>query len=163
MVTSDEVDDTGTDHAVDLVFAAFVGFERMGLERFGFGNDSRPEGGPLSTWCGPVGELGDEPAGLRVVQRERWWSVTSRGWGCEGVAVGSSEQEGSVGFELEVPVVAVDDPVVGGAQPGQVGEVGRAAVLPVVEVVGVDPCGGGVAVREPAAPVPGDHGVTQVR
>jgi len=71
------------------------------------------------------------------------------------------EHEGGVGFEVEVPVVAVHHTVVGGAEPGEVGEVGGPAVVPVLQVVGVDPGGGGVAVREPAAPVAGDHGVAE--
>jgi len=97
-----------------------------------------------------------------VVERERWWSPSSGGWAGEGVAVGSGEGEGAVGFEVEVPVVAVDGAVVGGAEPSEVGEASGSAFLPVLEVVGVDPGGGGVAVREPASVVAYDHGVTQV-
>ena len=44
----------------------------------------------------------------------------------------------------------------------EVGEISGSALLPVLEVVGVDPGGGGVAVREPASVVADDHGVTQV-
>jgi len=58
-----------------------------------------------------------------------------------------------------VPAVAVYDAVVGGAEAGEVGEVGGPFVLPVLEVVGVDPGGGGVAVREPAALVADEQGV----
>jgi len=72
-------------------------------------------------------------------------------------------------------VVAVDEVEYAGAdQEGgvvvvglgavvEVGEISGSALLPVLEVVGVDPGGGGVAVREPASVVAYDHGVTQVR
>jgi len=58
--------------------------------------------------------------------------------------------------------VAVHDTVVGDAQGGQVVEVGGAVVVPVLDVVGVDPPGGAVAVGEPAALVADEHGVADV-
>ncbi len=69
-----------------------------------------------------------------------------------------ADQEGGV----VVAGFAVDGTVVGGAEPDEIGEISGSALLPVLEVVGVDPGGGGVAVREPASVVAYDHGVTQV-
>lgn len=53
----------------------------------------------------------------------------------------------------------MDDAVVGGAQPGQVGEIGAAAVFPMVDLVSVDPLSRGLAVGEPAPLVAHQEGV----
>jgi hypothetical protein len=58
----------------------------------------------------------------------------------------------------EAPVTFVRLMVVSGAQPGEVGEIGGAAVLPGLEVVGVAPGGGRGAVRPLAGAGAGEHG-----
>ena len=64
------------------------------------------------------------------------------------------------GAEVSDQPFAVHDAVVVGAQPGEVGQRGGAAVVPVLEVVGVDPSAAGVAVGEPAALVAHREGVS---
>jgi len=149
VVAVDEVDDAGADHEGGVTLGGLGELGRLGPVGFGPGE-------------GRVGQGGDDPTELWVVQRQSWSSPQSGGWAGEHGGVGSGEHEGAVGLPVEGPSVAVDDAVVGGAEAGKVGEVGGPAVVPVVEVVGVHPGGGGVAVREPASVVAYDHGVTQV-
>ena len=64
----------------------------------------------------------------------------------------------SVGADVDVPAVVVDDSVVVSAQEDQVGEFGGAAVGPEPDVVGVAPAGWAAAAGEGAAAVPDDEG-----
>jgi hypothetical protein len=75
--------------------------------------------------------------------------VSSVGWGGGEAAIWSAGQ---------VPAAFVDGPVMGPAQQRQVGQVGGAAVDPVVEVVGVAPAQGAVAAGEHTATVADGQG-----
>ena len=68
-------------------------------------------------------------------------------------AVVPGEVGGGVGCEFDGESLLVDVDVVSAAQQDQVVVVGGAAVLPVVDVVGVAPAHGAVAAGEPAAAV----------
>ena len=82
----------------------------------------------------------------------------------EGASVGAGGGGGAVGVAGQCPVPAVnDDQVMEFAQQFQVPQGGGAAVGPVDQMVGVASGWGLVAAGELAVPVPGDHGLAQVR
>ncbi len=59
----------------------------------------------------------------------------------------------AVGLALEPPAALMDGAMVGAAEQGQVGQVGGAAMEPVVQVVGFAPGLGALAVGEDTAAV----------
>jgi hypothetical protein len=75
--------------------------------------------------------------------------VSLVGWGGGAAPVGAAGQ---------LPAALLDLPVVGSAQQGEVGQVGRAAVEPVLQVVGFAPGQGPVTGREPTAAVADGQG-----
>jgi hypothetical protein len=74
---------------------------------------------------------------------------------------GVGDFEGAVGEEFGVPAGPVEEVVVAAAQQHQVGELGRAAGLPGVDVVAFAPGGGTVTAREPAVAVTDHEGVVE--
>jgi hypothetical protein len=71
-------------------------------------------------------------------------SVCSLGWG---------GGQPPVGLSLESPAPLMHRPMMSPAHQGQVGQVGRAAMEPVLEMVGLTPAQGPVTAREDTATV----------
>jgi hypothetical protein len=86
-----------------------------------------------------------------------WRRISGSGRGAVS-SVGWGGGEGAVGGAGEWPAALVDRPMVGPAQQGQVGQVGRAAVQPVAQVVGLAPGQGPAAAGEATAAVADGQG-----
>src|SRR5688572_2835756 len=90
----------------------------------------------------------------------RWWAAVSGwvGFGSDGSAVGVGDEVAAVVAAVQGPVPFVEHGVVRGAGQGAVVDDGGSAVGPRVQVVGVGPQHGPVAVGHRAAvAVAGDH------
>jgi hypothetical protein len=68
-------------------------------------------------------------------------------------SVGSGGGEVAVGLAGQGPAAVMDHPMMGPAHQGQVGQVGRVAMEPVDQLVGLTPGQRPVTVGEPTAPV----------
>ena len=75
--------------------------------------------------------------------------VSSIGWAGGEAAVGAADQ---------LPALLMHGPMMGPAHHGQIGQVGRATIHPVVEMMGVAPGQGPIAAREDTTPVPHGQG-----
>src|SRR5271165_1452482 len=94
-----------------------------------------------------VGEVGDV-LGWVGPEEASSYVGSERGWPAgEDLAVGFVEGDGALPRRGDLPAAFVDHPVVAAAQHHQVVVIGRAAVGPVGEVVGVEPPGGPTALE----------------
>lgn len=79
--------------------------------------------------------------------RIRWWSIRGTGWLCRpGLALGTADDEGAIGFEPARPAVPMEHVVVVSAEQRAVVDGVRSAVLSLPEVVDLAP------VKAPCAP-----------
>jgi hypothetical protein len=78
--------------------------------------------------------------------------------GPAGSRIRQGGTEPAVGSAGQLPAALMDGPMMGSAEEGQVGQVGRAAIQPVPQMVGVAPGQGSVTTGEDTAPVADGQG-----